>query len=800
MNAATDLEWRALVAELSRRCLGGAAAARMLALGPADTRAEATRRQVEVAEAVATLEDGEPLPAIGLEPLEDTLGRLARGGDLGAVELVELGKMLAGARVLRSFCAGRAAVVPVLAKRFSDEPSTVRALDLLERAIFAAIEPHGHIKDDASPELLRARHVVLTARKSLADKVRRLQGELEDVLRDGSPVERDGRIGLPVRSDAHRRVDGIVLGTSATGATLYVEPPELTAVGNRLRIAEGDVEREERRIVAELASRARTHASALERAYEGSVHADELGALATFARDAQATPLEPASEPVVDLVLGRHPLLALRGVDVVANDVRVEAGRALVVSGPNAGGKTVALKLLGLSALMVRAGIPVCADARSRVGWFDPVVTDVGDGQSLEQSLSTFSAHVVSYRKMLASAKAARGRGTHALVLLDEVAGSTDPEEGAALAVALLEAFLDEGAAVAATTHHERLKQRAFEDPRFDNAAVGFDFDSLRPTFALRAGVVGASAALAAAARHGLPESVVSRAEALLPRELVLRERVLAELERERDRERAARLAAEGEHERARRIRLELEAERVEVRQKERTRLQAEAAELRDAIRSARSKLRDQEQRRRSGDLAPRAAERIVDEAAKVVALGSAVHEATADTRGTGGPLAPHEIHLGAKVATEKLGTVEIIELPERGNVRVRAGAFTLRVPLSELRRAPKSTRERGDRKPKLQQPSSTPPATTPERLIRVASQTCDLRGMRADVALGEVDRFIDGCLTGGEPHGFVLHGHGTGALKQAVREHLALHPNVAHSRPADLEEGGDAFTAFWVK
>jgi DNA mismatch repair protein MutS2 len=799
VNATNDLEWRALVAALAGRCLGEAASERLRALEPAETRLEARRRHDEVRDALATLEDGEPLPIVGVESMDELLARIARGGEARALELVQVARMLAGARGLRSFLRARAPLLPVLSERLGEDPPIDRELERVERAIVAAIEPHGYVKDEASAELRRARHVVSTARKGLGDKLRQLQSELSDVLRDGGPVEREGRIGLPVRSDAHRRVDGIVLGASATGATIYVEPPEVTTIGNRLRLAESDVEREERRIVAELAASVKRQSDAVERAYECLVHADGLAALAAFARDAGATPLPPADEPVVELGLGRHPLLVLRGGDVVANDVRIEAGRVLVVSGPNAGGKTVALKMLGLAALMVRAGIPVCADARSRVGWFDPVVTDIGDGQSLERSLSTFSAHVESYREMLAAAREAHGRGRHALVLLDEVAGSTDPEEGAALAVALLEAFLAEGAAVATTTHHERLKQRALEDTRFENAAVGFDFDTLRPTFGLRPGVVGASAALAAASRHGLPPSVVERAQELLPKEIVLREQVLADLERERDRERTARLAAEAELERARRLRVELEEERASVRGKERKRLQDEAAELRDAIRGARVKLREFEQTRRSGDFDPRAAERVVDDAARVVALGSAVHEATRDVKSTGGALEPSEIRPGAKLATEKLGIVEVLEPPERGQVRVRAGAFNLRVPLTELRRAPKSARERVASTPKPS-PSPSPVVASADRLIRTASSTCDLRGLRADAALAEVDRFIDRCLADGEPHGFVLHGHGTGALRQAVREHLALHPNVARARPADLEEGGDAFTAFWVK
>lgn len=802
MSALVDLEWRALVAAIAGRAVGEAAARRLERLEPAATREEARRRHALVAEAKQTLDEGEPLPVVGTSELDELLARVERGGETAAEELVSVARLLSGVREVRTFVRGRRSTLPRLAEALGGAVEHDRDLDRIERAILRAIEPHGYVKDEASAELRRARHAVATARKGLGDKLRQLGAELADVLRDGGPVERDGRLGLPVRADAHRRVEGIVLGASATGATLYVEPPEVTAIGNRLRIAEGDVEREERRIVAELTAEVRRLSHPVARTYTEAVLADELAAIAAYARDVGARPIPIDDEPVVHLGLARHPLLVLRGGEVIPNDVRLEASHALVVSGPNAGGKTVSLKMLGLAALMVRAGLPLAADERTRVGWFDVVVSDVGDRQSLERSLSTFSAHVESYRAMLEAASLAHSRGEHALVLLDEVAGSTDPEEGSALAIALLEAFLDLGAAVAATTHHERLKLHAKTDGRFENAAVGFDLDALAPTFTLRHGIVGASAALAAAARHGLPASVVERARVLIPKEITDRETLLAELEREREKERTLRVATEAEHARIRTLRLELEAERAQVREKERQRLQSEASDLRDAIRGARHRLRDLEQRERQGGVPRREAERLVDDAARVVALGSAVEDATRERRTDGAALDPHELRPGVKVATEKLGTVEVLEPPERGHVRVRAGAFTLRVPIGELRRAPKSraTSERGPRA--RHEPLATPAPAMPAEgsVLRTTSGTCDLRGMRADAALAEVDRFIDRCLTAGDPYGFVLHGHGTGALRQAVREHLALHPSVARSRPAVTEEGGDAFTAFWVK
>jgi DNA mismatch repair protein MutS2 len=797
VDAIVDLEWRTLMTAIARRCAGELAAARIVELLPAASPADATRRSELVREAMASLADGEPLPVQAVDDLGELLARVARGGDARPEELSIVARVLGTARVLRSFLRTRSERFPKLAIALAPNASLDRPLERVERAIDEAIEPTGRIRDDASPELSRARHAVATARRALADKLKQLSTHFADVLREGGPVERDGRMGLPVRADAHRRVEGIVLGASATGATLYVEPPAVTEIGNRLRIAEGDVEREELRIARELTGMVREHGHGVSAAFEAAVHADELSAIALWARDAKAAAITTVDEPVIELLSMRHPLLVESGGPVVSNDIRARAGRALVVSGPNAGGKTVTLKCLGLAALMVRAGLPIPTDERSRIGWFDPVLSDVGDQQSLERSLSTFSAHVVSYRAMVDRAESAHGAGRHALVLIDEVAGSTDPEEGAALAVALLEALVDGGALVAVTTHYERLKQRAAEDTRFDNAAVGFDFERMAPTFALRLGVVGASAALAAAGRHGLPPNIVDRARELLPKETVSREQLLAELERERDRERRARADAEAERDLARALREELEAERALVRGKERKRLQDEAAELRDAIRAARHKVREVDRLLRDG-VPGREVERVVDEAARVIAVGSAVDRATHDKREGTLPIEPADIKIGMKLVAERLGVVEVLEPPVRGSVRVQAGAFALRVPLAELERAPRS-----ESKATPKRMSGVPvPATVPAeaRVIRTENVTCDVRGARVDEALARVDRFIDRCLSLGEPLGFVLHGHGTGALRQAVREHLALSAHVDRSRPADIEEGGDAFTIFWVK
>ncbi len=816
-KAARDLEWGELCEALARRAAGPCAASRLLTLAPASTRDEANGRATLAREALLALREGEPIPCGAVLDVAPMIERARVSGTLGGVELFAVGKALTQAREVRSFVRARGGRYPALLRELdSDE-----GLTSLERSILDAIEPGGRISDDASSALRGARHAVIAARRHLTEKLRHAMAAHADVLRESGPVERDGRYGLPVRADAHREVPGIVLGASATSATIYVEPPELSLVTNRVRLAEATVAREEERVLAELSHALAARAAAVQGAFEAAVRADMLASIARFGRDTGGVVLPLDEAPGLELYAMRHPLLCeqqaalpepARG-EVVPNDLYARPFEALVISGPNAGGKTVALKCLGLAALMGKCGLPLPVDGRSRLGFSELVLTDVGDRQSLERSLSTFSAHVASYASILAAAREG------ALVLLDEVAGSTDPEEGAALAVALLEALVARGASVAVTTHYERLKHLAAEDPRFSNAAVGFDFARMMPTFALRHGVAGGSAALAAALRYGLPATVVARAEELVPEESLRREVLLAELETEAALMRAARAEADRDLARAASLRDEAERERSAVRAKERKKLDDEAAELRYAIKGARQKLRDLDGTLREGPRAIGAkdATRIVDEAAKVVSLGGPVVKAARalDENSAGAAsLDPAALRVGMRVSVARLGQVAtLVELADRGFARVQAGAFSVRVPVSELSPAPrdepkgKGSRGNPEREKSLLAPREAASpfdggalAPTPSAALRTSDNTCDLRGLRVDEALERLDRFIDGALRAGDRVAFVLHGHGTGALRQAVREHLALSEHVGERRPANLDEGGDAFTVFWLR
>ncbi len=494
----------------------------------------------------------------------------------------------------------------------------------------------------------------------------------------------------------------------------------------------------------------------------------------------------------------RHPLLLVQGADVVENDIALEAGQALVISGPNAGGKTVALKCLGLSVWMSRAGIPVPAQVGSEVGWFAPVLTDVGDEQSLLRSLSTFSAHVQNIGAIIEHA------GDRALVLLDEVAAGTDPEEGAALATAVLEALVERGAAVAVTTHYERLKELAAESERYVNASVGFDLDAMAPTFRMTTGIPGASSALSVAARFGIPKSVIERARASISVDAVTREELLRTLSSESARLQAARAELERELGLQRQLSAGAEAERDRAREQEKNRLVAEARELTAEVRDARARLRDLKKRMSRGEVESselKQAERVVNDAARHIAIGGDLSRRVQPTPLDSAEIPEAELLVGTRVLVPRLGaTAEVVTAPERGQVRVVAGAMKMWLPISDLRRVPGGGARQRPKAAK-KQTAERPALASRDGFcaVRTRDNTLNLIGKRVDEAVDELDAFVDFMLRNGERAAFVLHGHGTGALKQAVRSHLADHRQVEKSAPAEPDDGGDAFTLFWL-
>jgi DNA mismatch repair protein MutS2 len=787
----SDLEYDRVLDALAERCISemGKALARTLPF--AATRDETRRLLDEAREATDLLVAGEPLPTVGLGDVSGAIGRVGAAGVLAPTEIRAIGKALEAARGLRRFLAARRSRAPALHAACSTDPT----LDNLADELARAFDPDGSLADRASPRLLELRSEFHAARRRMLSRLEDLMSRYEGILQDRFVTEREGRYVVPVRSDAHERFPGIVHATSASGATLFVEPRAVIPMGNRLKVLEAEVQREEQVIYAQLSERIGDLLPSVAAAIDAIARADVRAATARMATELDLAFPEVLDEPRLELLRARHPLLLLdtrddagayRFDDVVPSNLTIAARRAMVVSGPNAGGKTVALKTMGLVALLVRAGLPVpCAD-RSVVGIFDVVLTDVGDDQSLTKSLSTFSAHVKNLAHILD--ETAPG----ALVLLDELAGGTDPREGEALAAGMLDSLTARGGAVVVTTHYEGLKALALADPRFANASMGFDLASMSPTFRLAEGIPGSSSALAVARKFGLPSTVIERAERFLSREDVHFETVVRKLNDERAALELARADAERRTREADDMKHALAEELRAAKDREHRHISKEAEALLGAVRRAREELRDAQAKLRAKKLdaaTVKEAQAVVDRVAAQVAVGGALEpDRKEPVRTTEAPLKK-----GARVWVSRVrAEADVLELLPDGGVRVQAGPLKLVVDPSEVRAVATEAP-----KPRASAKGSDPPGL--EVPIQTSDNTCDLRGLRTEDALSLAVTFLDRSINEARRVCFLIHGHGTGALKEAIRRELKSSPYVRYFRAGQTGEGGDGVTIAWL-
>ncbi|MDX1649727.1 MAG: Smr/MutS family protein, partial [Myxococcota bacterium] len=612
--------------------------------------------------------------------------------------------------------------------------------------------------------------------------------ELREALQDDFVTVREGRAVVPVRAEARGRVPGIVHDASASGTTVFVEPQAVVDAGNRLREAELAAAREARRVLEALGAEVALHVDAL---------ATALGVLArldlAFARGRLSQEMA-ATAPAIDDDGGRFELIQLRhplipADEVVPNDLRLGGPtRVRVLSGPNAGGKTVAMKALALCPLLAWAGLHVPAEAGSRIPWITRLVGDIGDAQDLRQHLSTFSAHMANLVRIVDAADA------HTLAVLDEVGVGTDPAEGAALAQAVLETLADQGALVVATTHYNLLKELADADPRFENASVEFDPETLAPTYRLRHGTAGHSSATAVAARMGLHASVLERADALLAREDRRLDRLLAELS-------ANRAAVEREREEAARLREESEAARdayrarLERLQERRDKLVAEMradldAAFKDAHERVAAVIRDLQ--RGGGDAlaAARARETLLDLEREAETVAARQRRRT--------PPAPSRPRVDwqrtrpgdpVRLPTGRTGTV--VALPDRrGRATVQVGGARMQLEAEKLAPAGGAEGTEGAAASPRAAPRVSAPPVEAETTARL-----DLRGLRVEEALPRVDEALDRAARGGAGTVEIVHGLGTGALRRAVRRHLEGVPYRLRVEDAPPEQGGDGVT-----
>lgn len=753
---------------------------------------ESARAQLaETSEARALIAVAAP-PFGGLPDVAGTLLRAERGGGLGAGELLDLASVAAAVAETRHFLARHAAAAPRLAAYGA---MLGRHTDFADQ-VAATLDSEGQVRDAASPVLAEAR---AESRRANAELQRRMDAALHDPaiaphLSDSFVTVRNDRFVLPVRADARGKVRGIVHDASASGTTVFVEPQGVVEANNRLKEAELRAAREVVRILRDLSSDAGREAPLLRASVAILETLDLVFARGALSREWDG--VEPTMHAAGVYVLPqlRHPLLPAERC--VANDLRLgESHHVLVLSGPNAGGKTVAMKALALAVLCARAGLHVAATSGARVDFADRLLADIGDAQSLRESLSTFSAHLANLAHIVEAADA------RSLVVLDEIGDGTDPGEGAALAQAVLEALAGAGARVVVTTHYALLKELAQVDARFENGSFEFDPTTLAPTYRLRFGVPGTSSALAVAARMGVRRDVLDRAGALLDREDRRLERTLAELN-------ASRLALEGERQLAARAREESEATRAELGhklarlQERRDQLFASMrGELDAAFRRAHDEIaavvRDLQQGKPDSREAQRAREKLrAIETRTREAQSEVAPPSEPDAIGTVGAIDWRVTRAGDRVFVRGGGSGVLLSLPDRrGRVGVQVGGARIVVPVERIGVAKPEPILRGGAVPHVVVQASVEAGAHSGGIER-----CDLRGLRVEAAIEHLGAQLDRAALRGCSRIDVIHGLGTGALRDAVRAHLAGSPYVERFGPGHPDAGGEGVTETWLR
>ncbi len=745
-----------------------------------------------------------------LDLVEEVRGFLASDGRLIPAGLPDAGSALEGLgiagvrldpKLLRDLASSSSVAAELRARLSHLDPSRSPHLTSIgsdfpdlsreSREVLEGTDPEGRILDEASSELAGIRR----SKRRLSDRLERmLQGMLRDpdtrpVIQDDFITQRNGRFVIPVRTDAHRRIRGIVHASSSSGATRFVEPMESVELNNDLiRLAEEELE-EQQRILAVWSESFRIRMPEVRLALHTLARLDEIQARGLFADSIGAVRPKLAIDGVLRLGEASHPLLDrhLRELGTRAVPLTLELDppdQVLVVSGPNTGGKTVALKTIGLLTLMAQSGIPVPA-VTVELPMFRQVRADIGDHQSIEADLSTFSAHIGSLVENLGAIR------SPSLFLFDEIGTGTEPSEGGALAQSILERLLSGGITTVATTHLGSLKAWAFTEERASCAAMDFDTETFRPSYRIVMGAAGASAGLDIASRLGLDASIVDRARELMGPDTRRTEdylgrlrQLMGDLEQEREDLRQERTSWD-EQRAALESRLATEREREARRGSEA--LDRIVREFRELSRKELQAARDKRERSRL--------ERDLARSRGRMELRRREYLEEVDPGGGDDPLTwprPVDLARGTRVHVTSLGKTGVVLNVDGDNADIRLGEMTFKVSREQLRVPPSSTGASDGADPSPRKRRSAAPKA---EMGTASRQELKLIGERADEALHKLDKCLDQAVLAGYDEVRIVHGHGTGRLRAAVREFLEGHPQVASHRSGDPAEGGQGAT-----
>lgn len=714
----------------------------------------------------------------------NSLRRADSGGVLTMGELLGIAEVL---RVMRSLVEWRkrsAGIDTSIDWRFE----SLSPNKYLEEKITSSILSEEEMADNASPELAGIRRKIRAASSRVREQLDKMvrSATYQKYLQDPIVTIRGGRFVVPVKAECRGEIPGLVHDTSSSGATVFVEPMGVVEANNDIKVLQSKEEAEIERILCELSAEAGSFAEGIVSGYHAAIELNVLFAKARLAYQMKATLPLMNDNGRIDLKKARHPLIDPQ--KVVPTDIELGLHfDTLVVTGPNTGGKTVSLKTVGLLTLMAMCGLMIPAGDNSALSVFDTVLADIGDEQSIEQSLSTFSAHMTNIIHILEEA------GPRSLVLIDELGAGTDPVEGAALATAILEKLRGQGAKITATTHYAELKEYALQTPGVENGCCEFDVATLRPTYRLLIGVPGRSNAFAISERLGMSHEVVQRAKELVSAENSRFEDVVENLEKSRqgleaERQEAMRLTAE-----AQKVRRETEEQREKLKRQRDAEMERARTEARNLVARARAQadallneLDDLRRQKKTVDAQERSRIR-----AGIRAMENAADPVNRKKEEE--YVLPRKLKAGDEVLIfdiDKRGTV-LQEEDSSGNVLVQAGIIKTRVPVKNLRLMEQKS---------VKTPARGTTRTVTGKATAPVSTSVDLRGMTAMEAIMELDSFIDNALLTGVNVLTVIHGKGTGVLRKEVQAHLKRHPSVKSYRLGVFGEGESGVTVVELK
>jgi DNA mismatch repair protein MutS2 len=804
------LEYDKVIARLAQQCGTAQGKALALALRPSSEYREVLHRQRLTAEGRRLLEMKPNTSLGGVRDIGTMVSQAARAHVLEPTELLDVQGTLAAARVVHETIERLRAYLPFTGE-VTDRIADFRGI---VDGIGRAINQRGEVMDTASPVLAELRRESKIAHDRLTARLNQILGQQRSAVQEPIVTLRDGRYVIPVKAELRTQMQGIVHDVSSSGATVFLEPLETVEMGNKWRELLAEEQREIARILRELSAQVGRAADEIQETLAALAEVDLVLAKGRLGNAMGGTELPHddaeqkwINEESQDLRLekARHPLLREGVVPVTVWLGATESGnrqpeseaddsfRVLLITGPNTGGKTVALKTVGLLSLMAQAGLPVPADAGSRLPVFDAVFADIGDEQSIEQSLSTFSSHIRNIVSILEQAT------ERSLVLLDELAAGTDPTEGSALAKAILSHLLRTGCLAVATTHHGELKAYAHITPGISNASVEFDVDTLSPTYRLHIGLPGQSNALSIAERLGMPDDVLAEAREGIDPDRLAVESLISHLHREREAAETAsatQRTAAREAEKARaQVTKELEslqANRERLVQRTQAQMEAELQQARARLREASKELERAERltvfERAQAVEAAKAEVEIVEQAAEEVQKKR--------QRKRRAKLPP--IEAGDRIFLTDVPTPgeALSEPDEAGELDVRLGALRARINVKQIERVEKQS-EIGNRKSEIgtgkwERRGDGRPVS---ELATLAVPELDLRGLTVDEALTVVDQRLDEAARAGIGEMRIIHGKGTGTLRRAIRDMLRKHALVQGHAEAERRAGGDGVT-----